>query len=427
MCRSTALTCRSSSASWNRWSWARSTTARSCCAPTWRGRINQAAAQHGERGDLAVEDIRTWITSPKVLGYAGLDRQTTSLLIAAYALFDDRAWVRYAAPEPAPELSAIGLGWALRSQPKPEKEEYEAARDRAARLFGVAAKPNPYTRNVNKLAEDVRTKAETYERNVAGVRTTLERHAALLGLDGDAPAPRTATLREAAGLLARLGRHGTDATGLVKELAALTYETPDRDLAHTMDSAGDVLNALDGTDWRLLGSVRGLSGRDDSVGDRAGRLLARLTEAARASEFERSLVPVLDGLGDTAMAVVDAALRVERTVPLPPVEPAPGPEQVPLTEHGNPSVPSQPVEPPAGAPQTSGAAPGQAPGGRRAWTTRRIIGGGASGLEAAIAAELDAVRREIEEFRAEHPDTPVEIICRPVGEADQAAETEGRF
>ncbi|MEU0427279.1 hypothetical protein ABZ235_27395 [Streptomyces canus] len=384
----------------------------------WRTRINQAAAQHQERGDLAVEDIRTWIT--KDLGYAGLDRQTTSLLIAAYALFDDRAWVRYSTNETTPDLATIGPGWALRSQPKPTKEEYEAARDRAARLFGVAAKPNPYTRHVNKLADDVRAKAETYERNVAGVRTTLERHAALLGLDGSAPAPRTAMLREAAGLLARLGRHGSDATGLVKELAAVTYETPDRDLSHTMDTAGEVLRALDTTDWRLLGSVQGLSGRDDSVGDRAGRLLGRLAEAARASEFERSLVPVLDGLGDTAMAVVDAALRVERTAPLPPpVEPAPGPEQIPLTEHGNPPVPSQPAEPSAPVGQGSDTDSGRVPAGGSAWTARRVIGAGSSGLEALLAAELAAVQREIEEFRAEHPDTPVEIIVRPVDGTDQ--------
>ncbi|MDX3579193.1 hypothetical protein [Streptomyces sp. FL07-04A] len=396
----------------------------------WRTRINQAAHQHQERDDLSVENVRTWITSPKDLGYAGLDRHTTSLLIAAYALFDDRAWVRYNTQEDtAPDLTMIGPGWALRSQPKPGKEEYEAARERAARLFGAAAKPNPYTRNVNKLAADVRAKAETYETNVAGVRATLERHAALLGLDGDTPAPRTAMLREAAGLLARLGRHGSDATGLVKELAAVTYESPDRDLAHTMDSAGEVLRALDATDWRLLSSVRGLSGRDDSVGDRAGRLLARLTEAARASEFERSLVPVLDGLRETAMAVVDAALKVERTAPLPSPEPAPGPEQVPLTEHGNPPVSSQPTEQqPTGrqsaepgtgagaAPQTT---PGPMPGGGSVWTARRVIGGGSSGLEARLVAELGAIQREIEEFRAQHPDTSVEIVVRSVDGTDE--------
>jgi hypothetical protein len=132
------------------------------------------------------------------------------------------------------------------------------------------------------------------------------------------------------------------------------------------------------------------------------------------------------------MAVVDAALRVERTAPLPPpVEPAPGPEQIPLTEHGNPPVPSQPAEPSAPAGQGSDTDSGRVPAGGSAWTARRVIGAGSSGLEALLAAELAAVQREIEEFRAEHPDTPVEIIVRPVDGTDQGGagvsgtETEG--
>jgi hypothetical protein len=389
----------------------------------WRTRINQVAAGNRENGDLSelpVEDIRRWIT--RDLGYAGLEPQVSNLLIHVYALLDDRAWARYSGPEPTPDLSALAPGWTLRAQPLPERDEYAAARERAARLFGVAAKPHGYARNVNKLAEDVRAKAEIYEKNVAGVRQTLQRHAALLGLDDDGvAAPRTVMLREAAGVLARLGRHGTDATGLVKELAAVGYETPDRDLSYIMDSAGDVLRALDATDWRLLASVRGLTGRDDSVGDRAGRLLARIAEAARASEFERSLVPVLDGARETAMAVVDAALAVERTVPLPPQAPAPGPEQIPLSTHGEPPVSSNAATPRPGEEPAQGEVPGQPSGGTdtAVRAARRIIDAEPSGLETLLAAELSELRQEIAEFRAEHPNIPVEIVWRPVGTAEQ--------
>ncbi len=390
----------------------------------WRTRINQVAAKHGERDLLKAEDIRRWIADD--LGYSGLDRQVENLLIAVYALLDDRAWVYHSGPETAaPELTAIGPGWALRAQPLPAKDVYETARDQAARLFGVPSKPNPYARNVNKLAEDVRAKAGKFEDDVVAVRATLERHAALLGLAGAGPAPRSVVLREAAGLLARLGRHATDATALVEELAAVSYETSARELAHAMESAEDVLNALDATDWRLLQSVSELSGRDDSVGDRAGRLLAQIAEAARAPEFERSLMTVLDGVRDTAMAIVDAALKVERTAPLPPatpVRPLPGPEQVSLTEHGNPAVPSQPVlphpadgEPTVPVPGTAaGATTGAVATGAAAASgrgVRRVIGAGTSGLEA-LLTELAAVRREIEEFRAGHPDTEVEIVWR---------------
>ncbi|MFE0803696.1 hypothetical protein [Streptomyces sp. NPDC058812] len=396
----------------------------------WRTRINQAAAKHGERELLKVEDIRRWLAED--LGYTGLDRQTENLIIAVYALLDDRAWVFHSGPETAaPDLTSIAPGWALRAQPLPDKDVYEAARDQAARLFGVPAKPNPYARHVNKLAEDVRARAGKFEDDVAAVRATLERHAALVGLDGPDPAPRTVVLREAAGLLARLTRHATDATALVAELAALSYKTPARELAQAMESAAEVLAALDGTDWRLLKSVRELTGRDDSVGDRASRLLAQLTEAGRASEYERSLVPVLGGVRETAMAVVDAALRVERTVPVTPEPPAPGPEQVSLTQHGNPAVPSQPVLPrpadgePSGASQ-SGAAPagGSLPPGTSARGVRRVIGAGTSGLET-LMAELTAVRQEIEEFRAGQPDAEVEIIWRRADGTDSTGRGSG--
>ncbi|MEY2226750.1 MULTISPECIES: hypothetical protein [Streptomyces] len=391
----------------------------------WRTRINQAAAQNGQRELLKAEDIRRWITQ-EPLGYKGLDKDVVNLLIAAYALLDDRAWVQYSGrPEAAaPDLTAIGPGWALRAQPLPDKEVYEAAREHAGRLFGVPSKPQPYARNVNSLAKGVRDKVKEFEGNVSGLRGTLERHAALLGLGGADPAPRTAMLREALALLARLSRHDNDDTALVKELATVSHETPARELAHTMDHAGAVLGALDATDWRLLTSVHGLRDRDDSVGDRAGRLLAQIAETARASEFERSLVPVLDSVREAAMAIVDAALHVERTAPLPPQQEAPTAEQIPLSEHGTPPVSSQPTESgPGTATSTAGAWQAQtgtahngAPDGTDspALAARRVIGAGAGGPETVLAAELAAVRQEIEEFRAENPHLAVEIVWRAV-------------
>ncbi|MFJ7053800.1 hypothetical protein ACIQU7_18990 [Streptomyces albidoflavus] len=389
--------------------------------PDWRARINQAAAQNQERDNLSVEDIRRWITGDP-LGYSGLDKQTSNLLIAAYALLDDRAWVLHSGPEStAPDLLSIGPPWRLRAQPLPDEDEYERARERAAHLFGVAAKPQPYARNVNKLAADVRAKAEKCERDVAGVRSALERHAELTGLDADTAAPRTAMLREAAGVLARLGRHGSDATALVKELAAVTHQTPARELAHTMESAEQVLAALDATDWPVLQRVYALRDRADSVGDRAGRLFANIAETVRASEFERPLAPVLREVRSTAMGIFDAALQTERTAPPPVPAPAPGPEAISLTEHGDPAVSAhgEPQAGPAGpqflwpasdAPAEEG---GRAvlPGPRAA---RRVVQAGPSALETLLAGELSAIRREIEEFRAGNPDTPVEIIWRAV-------------
>ncbi|AKZ57609.1 hypothetical protein SAM23877_4564 [Streptomyces ambofaciens ATCC 23877] len=391
----------------------------------WRARINQIASAHQQRGDLAVEDIRGWIT--KDLGHGGLDKLTGNLLIAAYALLDDRAWVYQGGPErQAPALHEIGPGWSLRAQPLPSEEEYGAARDRAARLFGVSAKPAMYARTVNRLAEDVRAKAEAWEKDVAGVRTSLERHATLLGLDtpGEA-APRPAILREAAALLARLTRHGSDATALVRELATASFTASERDLSTAMGSAGEVLRALDDAAWPALTNVRGLIGREDGVGDRARRLFDEIAVAARASEFERSLVPVLAESGEKANAIINAALTVENVF-TPRQQPAPGPEDVridqPEVATHHPGAPNREVPPPAeptpapAGPTSPTATPARTPG-----TGRRVVASaGTTPLEELLAGELAGVRDDIQTFLAAHPDAAVEISWRPVQAAEEA-------
>ncbi|GGX84362.1 hypothetical protein GCM10010510_31720 [Streptomyces anandii JCM 4720] len=394
-----------------------------------RTRINQAASARAERGELsfdelAVEDIRNWIRDD--LGLRGLDKHVSSLLIAAYALFDDRSWVLYSGTETTPPpLSDIGLGWKLRAQQLPTEEEYATARDRAGRLFGVTAKPGLFARNVGRLAADVLAKATAYEKSVGDVRTVLKRHATLLGLDTGGTAERSRILREAAALLARLVRHIDDATGLVRELASVPHETPARELSHAMDSAAAVLAALDGTDWRLLSSVHALTSRDDSIGDRAQRLMDRIGEAARAPELRRSLIPVLGEVRESGHALLDAALRLERPAPVDtPAGPSAGADpvtdagQVTLSEHGTPPVSSDPVAPVRGEqqplswePDGSGTDAGEL---RPVRAARRVIAPGPSALH----ADLTAVREEIEAFRALHPETPVEISWRaePDGE-----------
>ncbi|MGW7239269.1 hypothetical protein [Streptomyces sp. NPDC054804] len=394
----------------------------------WRTRINQAASAHKQRGDLAAEDIRTWIT--KDLGYAGLDKLTGNLLIAAYALLDDRAWALQGGPErEAPSLHEIGPGWSLRAQPLPSEEQYATARERAARLFGVSAKPNMYARNVNRLADDIRAKAEAWEKDVAGVRASLERHAALLGLDApDETAPRTVILREAAGLLARLTRHGSDATALVRELASASYTASERDLNTAMGSAGEVLRALDDAAWPALTNVRGLTVREDGVGDRARRLFGEIALAARASEFERSLVPVLGDTGERANAIINAALQVE-TVFAPRQEPAPGAQDVPVTE---PEVATRHPRPGSGAvpPQTQAVPAGgteatDGPARTRQSGRRLIAAVGATPLEEQLVGELAGVRDDIRAFLADHPGATVEISWKPVENGENGETGEG--
>jgi hypothetical protein len=369
----------------------------------WRRRIEQHATAHGVRGDFEVEDIRRWIAE---LGWTGLDKTVSNLLIAAYALVADRSWVFNGAAAAAPELDRIGTGWALRAQERPSEEEFTAAHERAAALFGESVPRVHYARNVNDLAAKVRAKAQGWEPAVNGLRRSLANHRTALGLTQE-PTDREKAVHDAADLIARLVRH-KDATALVRELSALSYTTADDALAKTMSSAQPTLDALDRVKWQLLESVRGLTNRGDDLADRAQRLLAEIAETAAAREFERELTVVLNGAESRAVDIISESGRLNATAtPTPVCAPAPAEtavpapkdaDQVSLAEHGQPPLPAQPT------PSTP-AAPAAAPAKRR----RLFIATSPGSLESSLAQALAELTQQIRSHAAAHPGTEIEI------------------
>jgi hypothetical protein len=345
----------------------------------WRRRIEQAATQHGVTGDYGVEDIRTWIAE---LGYTGLDKTVSNLIITSYALLSDRAWVLHGSPlREAPDLDRIGPGYALRAQKLPDPDEFAAARGRAAALFGVHVPETLFARTVNRLAEDVRGKVAAFEGPLNGVRRSLDKHAAALGLY-DRDARRTAIL-QAAELLARLSA-ARDATALVRELAA-GAQVPDQTLAATITSAAGLLSALNDVEWTLLDAVRRFTGRGDGIGDRAEHLLDNLATAAGADELIGPLAPVLAGLRRQAVAIVnDAAEVVTPPTQPPPLKVAPrqpGQDDEPTT-HGD-------VVPSAPSPST------------------RFMAN-------AVESELERVQLRLRDYAHRNPGAEIEVIWRVV-------------
>ncbi|MFF3407734.1 PglY protein [Streptomyces sp. NPDC002742] len=369
----------------------------------WRARINQSAHQHrpGEQ-DLSVEEIREWIS--KDLGWTGLDKSISNLIIATYALLDDRAWTYHGSPVPQPpELERIGAGYGLRAQELPSDEEYATARERSAKVFGLAVQPTLFARNVNKLYTGVRDKIDSLEQPVNALRSSLGRHATALGID-QTSSSRMGSAKDAADLLARLGRH-RDATGLVREFAAVSYATSDEVLATAISSAPEVLKALDGADWEMLETVQEFAGRQDGIGERADRLLEEIKRTAKDSEFERSLVPVLDGIRNKAVGLArDAARLAQVAEPVtPPVAPKPTTaNDVSLTEHGDPAVPSQQSSPGGG-------------GGSPAAQVRSVQ------LDPThLENKLNSLWDDILAYSANHPGTTVEVTWRAVPADDDA-------
>lgn len=400
----------------------------------WRLRINKKAAETPDAGpDLSVDDIRGWIED---LGYTGLDRHVSNLIIAAYALLDDRTWVFQTSPLPkAPELERIASGYGLRAVELPTEDEFHTVLGRAGTIFGRTVSRVLFARNVARLAEGVREVAEQHRVALGEVRTLLTENAAHLGLTGPdgADAPRTKSTKAAADLVARLLRTAEPAA-FVRELAAATYDVTDEEIAGALRHAPEVAAALRRTEWSLLAeTVRDLAGRDDSVGERAARFRDEVRRTARDHEQAVSLVPVLDRLPDTVMALMREATRLAQgTRPAqptaPPVTPQPTAEDVSLTTHGEPRVPSTPTPTQPSAPEPG--APSRNGGGAQTAVPRQAARPPAvhliepTRLEASLASTVAEIGTEIRAYLAAHPGTRVKVTWHPVTDSDSDSDSE---
>lgn len=388
----------------------------------WKFRINKKAAESPDTGtDIAVDDIRTWIEE---LGYTGLHRNVGNLIIATYALLDDRTWIYQTSPQrKAPELDRIAFGYGLRAVDLPTEDEFGTALDRSGTIFGKTVSRVLFARNVSRLAEDVRNYAEEHRAAVGDVRAVLQTHAGPLGLQGPsgADAPRMRSMKAAADLIARLLRTH-DAADLIRELAAAEYDVTDAELAAAIAHAPELRDALRDTDWDDLETVRNLTGREDSVSDRAARLLAEVRRSAHVHEHEQSLVPVLGRLQDGAKALMREATRLSRT-PQPPAEPTPPEptrptaEDVPLPPDSAPTAPANPT-PPDGrttpiAPSAPAPAPVPAPRPRAAHIVEP------KRLEATLAAATAGIEDEIRSYLESHPRARVEVFWHPVAAGEE--------
>ncbi|MDO0926541.1 PglY protein [Streptomyces sp. TG1A-8] len=388
----------------------------------WRLRINKKAAETPDAGpDLSVEDIRDWIEE---LGYTGLDRHVSNLIIATYALLDDRTWVYQTSPLPkAPELERIGPGYGLRAVELPTEEEFHTALGRAGTIFGRTVSRVLFARNVARLAEGVRAVAEEHRVALGEVRTLLTEHARHLGLTG-ADAPRLKSTKAAADLVARLLRT-TEPAACVRELAAAAYDVTDEEIAGALRHAPEVAAVLRGAQWSLLEDVRrDLAVRQDGLGERAARFLDEVHRAAREHEQTVSLVPVLDRLPDTVMALMREATRLAQparpaTPPVAPLTPEPTAEDVSLTDHGKPPVPSTPTPDDAshGGSGAQAVVPAQA--GRR----RAVHLVEPTQLEVSLATAVTEIDAEIRAYLAAHPGTRIQVTWHPVTDTGSATDT----
>lgn len=353
----------------------------------WRQRINQWALQRGSAAEVTARDLWQWFEETEM---RGADRAVQNLVIAVYALRDERAWVRRGTEIDPPGLDQIEGADVLRARELPSQDEFERALVRAQHLFGAKTAKVHSARNVKRLADEVRGWASNAESVAAALVRLLEQHAAVLDVALDAP--RLATARGAADLLSRLVRVG-EPTALVRLL-----DTTDvgADGGHTLGScvaqARETVAALENADWKLVDSLRELARRTDSIGTQATVAVAELAEAAASNDPTAHLARALERASAQTVRLLTEASRVSPPGLVMPPQPPSGLSD-PLSRVT--------VTPPAVVPPVT-AVPA---GGARARTT---------GTVSASGRDLEAKLAEIRTLAAQRPDAQIEVTWKVV-------------
>ncbi|WP_336050190.1 BREX-2 system ATPase PglY [Streptomyces sp. CA2R101] len=366
----------------------------------WVDHFNLQARNDAGPGDLSVVQLTEWIDRPEPMG---LDPFLANLVIAAYAEMDDRVWVRAGSVlDPSPELSAIKSQDALRSQPLPEESVWEEAGSRFWDIFGEQPPKLRRGRLVSHFARQITSKAREYKPQVDTLVEELEKHAALLGLNGaDEPASGRLTLarrsRDLLGELCVLSQGPTGGSAAAKQIitAFAGFDLGEASASRygaSIKQAKAVADALVVAAWDMLRLA-------PNYGPQGEAVLEALRGAARA---DQRTIRLEDALRDARKSIVTVIERSQAAVrPQPPaVTPAtPVSPETPRTTPNEVSLDNKTAQPPVSSKHPL-------PGPRAA----RRSGGGRAKASQAIAQ----LRAELDELAATEPDATIEITWRVV-------------
>lgn len=294
----------------------------------WRNRFTTWAATDNIT-EIPVSQARQWLA-----GY-GMAREVENLLLVAWALLDDKQWVKAGAAVSVTGVEQVTDDLVLREPSLPEESAWEAAVPRAAALFGVTTSSLRSAANVTSLAAGVRAKARTWQAPASDLLVALTEHADSMGVGPDVP--RLNTARLAKDLLTRLSNENDDVI-LVQVLAEAPLPEEQQALAKSMSSAVTVAGAVKAVLWDMLDSLRTIGDDDPRHGEATG-VLDTLATAAAAEELHASLPAALTEAVSQAGRILARATTT--APPVIPTNPDPGDTSPPSSTPG-PLVPSEP-------------------------------------------------------------------------------------
>ena len=272
---------------------------------TWRDLFERRIAQAAQEGRATakVGDLRRWIDEPESLG---LPRDLQNLVILTYAAQSSRVFRRNGGPV-TPTLDSLDDDDELVSPELPEREVWDAARARAAALFGMAD-VNPARSSFESLTARLTAEARSAEPASEALVSELSGRCTAFSVDPSASA-RMRSARAARDLTRTLTQTG-DPLDAIRAFATFPIDSAPH-VGKALKSAADVAATLRSESWSLLQVA---AGRESEPG--FAQVVARVRQGLLDDEFAAPLAPLIQ-------AAFDDTVRLVRGT-TPPTPPEPG-------------------------------------------------------------------------------------------------------
>jgi hypothetical protein len=263
----------------------------------WPQQLSRELAKAGEA--VTVKALRQAMDQPKP---KGLTTAVQNLLILVFAEHGHYAFNLHGGPYQDVTIKDIRDDLTLIKQALAPPQQWKAALDNAAALFGLTINPHRTATNQNTLQTQVREEVAQYLDDCHTLASDLERQ--LSALDLRVEGNRIDSARRAVALLEAL--QAKEDIDLVEELADIKPAASLAPLAKSIKEAARVSHTISDNNWALLETV--WKGADPE----AAAIKQRVAEALRTDELVTSLANAL------RQAQADATRIITRQAPPPP-------------------------------------------------------------------------------------------------------------
>ena len=275
----------------------------------WLDHFHQRHAAVG--GGLTVGKLRQWMDEPRSMG---LVTDMQDLLVLTFAAQSQRTLLRYGTAIQA-SMGGLRDEDELREQALPDAAEWEAAVERAGKVFGIALSPLRSAANLADAVRQLRQKL-TKEGRQACADTCREVEARLQARSlPAATANRLRTARAVMEMVEALSAAPDDR--LLGVLNTSRIETSLDAMGSSWRKSAEVVQAIRGCQWQVFDAI---GGRAEIPAAAVEGLRKDVDEVLAADEYVIELAPKLHGLVQDAINLLSAR---------PPSTPQPGPTPVP--------------------------------------------------------------------------------------------------